>query len=659
MAENLDSALQTKSFRLDINGLRAWAVVAVVLYHFGVSGIQGGFVGVDIFFVISGFLMTGIILGGLESGNFSVWKFYWARARRILPALVVLCAVLLPIGWFLLMTSEYQTLGRHVRDSLWFNSNLQYLSESGYFDSDAHEKWLLHTWSLSVEWQFYLVYPLVLLAVGKCFPTRRAYFVALVALLVASLLWCVMLTYSQPVVAFFKLWTRAWEMLAGGVLFLLADKIKLSEQYRRYCAWLGLLLIIVALVIFTPESQWPGWRALLPVSGAVLVLLAQHESSRWMGGFTAQWLGDRSYSIYLWHWPVVVALAYFELGDKLWWVLFGIFLSIALGHLSYVLVENPSRRYLSRIGTWRGALWLLSVTVLVIIAGQMVRKSGFPDRLPEIVRKVESARFDVNPRRDKCQDAQAACIYGGDQLEGIVLGDSHADAVVNAVAGSLDKPQGLLFKGESGCLVMASAKNYKPHTDCEVLNRWVADELPDTLPGKPVILINALPGYALGSGDSYDNLGRPKVYFDKRHALSTPIFRQEFRKHYLETVCTITKSHPLYVMRPIPEMPSHVPNFIGRALLRGEPGEVYQTLSEYHKRNDFILDLQNEAAERCGVFILNPLPYLCDQQYCFGSEQGLPLYTDDSHLNEAGNRRLIPLFSPVFTRLVQTAVDEP
>lgn len=160
------------NFRADINGLRAWAVAAVIFYHFGIPGFSGGFVGVDVFFVISGFLMTGIVVKGLERGNFSLMGFYMARGRRIVPALVAVCAVLLAMGWWVLLPPDYKMLGSHAVYSLAFLSNVEFWQEAGYFDVASHEKWLLHTWSLSVEWQFYLILPVVLWVVWRLKPGR-------------------------------------------------------------------------------------------------------------------------------------------------------------------------------------------------------------------------------------------------------------------------------------------------------------------------------------------------------------------------------------------------------------------------------------------------------------------------------------------------------
>ena len=462
-------------FRADINGLRAWAVVAVVLYHFGVPGLSGGFVGVDVFFVISGLLMTGIIIEALQAEQFSLVKFYLARARRILPALLVLCVVLLLLGWFFLMPAEYQNLGRHARDSLLFSSNLRYLRESGYFDVGSHEKWLLHTWSLSVEWQFYLLLPLLLLALWRLLPIRRALFWVVSAVLLSSLALCIWTTLEEPSKAFFVLQTRAWELLAGSLVYLLGSKLILSVCVRATLAWLGLLCIAVAAVFFSAQMQWPGWLAVLPVTGAAMVLVAR-SNTLGTNSALAQWLGTRSYSIYLWHWPVVVALAYAEVQAQPQWLVLGLLVSLLLGHLSYVWVEVPSRNLLNRAGLVGGTVWLVCLVVLVGGSAQWVRKSDFPQRLPAAVAHIEAERLNHNPRQGECLDKGIACVYGGQDIKAIVLGDSHADALVTSIVAALPQPSdGLLFRAANSCLILPGARaTAGGDVVCQAINQWVS-----------------------------------------------------------------------------------------------------------------------------------------------------------------------------------------
>ena len=206
-------------FREDINGLRAIAVMGVVLFHFMPQTLSGGFSGVDIFFVISGFLMTGIIFNGFELRNFSIFKFYRSRLYRIAPALIFLCLSLLFLGWFILIPSDYKVLGKHVTSSLLFFSNVIYLRESGYFDAGSYDKWLLHTWSLSVEWQFYLIYPLIMVALKRFYSIKIMKAIILACAIIGFIV-SVIVTYKWTDSAYYLLPTRMWQMLIGGVVFL-------------------------------------------------------------------------------------------------------------------------------------------------------------------------------------------------------------------------------------------------------------------------------------------------------------------------------------------------------------------------------------------------------------------------------------------------------
>ena len=649
------------SFRSDINGLRAWAVVAVVFYHFGVPGFSGGFAGVDVFFVISGFLMAGIVLGGLQRKRFSLIDFYLARARRILPALLVLVAVVLLVGWWLLIPSDYQVLGRHARESVLFTANLQYLSESGYFDAVSHEKWLLHTWSLAVEWQFYLLYPLALLLICRYWSSWRALLVAHVLALLLSLVLCLWLTQVEPDKAFYLLAPRAWELLLGGCVFLVAQRWRIPTRLSYGLELAGLLSIALTITLLGADFSWPGAWALLPVLGAAAVLLAQRESL-WTASRLAQWLGTRSYSIYLWHWPLVAGLVYFDRQQLWYWVAVGLMLSLLLGDLSYRLVEVPSRRWLATRSRWSGLGWLLLGVLAVALAAQAVRRSGFPDRLPEALAQVESQRHNKNPRQDECLKADARCVFGGERIRALVVGDSHGDAIVNAIAAALPEAEdGLYFRGESACLFVQGAKwaGKGEREDCQRLLHDVPQELAEADPRLPLILINRTSAYVYGQDLDPDNPApRPMVYFSEQRAGNDPLFQAEFRQHYLDTVCQLASQRPVYLLRPVPEMPVHVPKSVGRAMMRGLAADVSISREQYRQRHAFVWALQDEAASQCGVQLLDPLPYLCDERVCHGSVGGLPRYVDMDHLSESGNRLLTPLFAPIFARPVaQPAVE--
>lgn len=648
-------AVSPSRFRADINGLRAWAVVAVIFYHFGLPGFGGGFSGVDVFFVISGFLMTGIVVAGLERGGFSLWAFYWARARRILPALIALCAVLLALGWFFLLPLDYKALGTHAMFSLAFFSNGKFWREAGYFDTASHEKWLLHTWSLSVEWQFYLLLPLVLLAMWKWRPGRKPLTILMVAGLAASLALSIVLTPLRPTAAFYLLPTRAWEMLAGGLVFLFAPMLSLTPRQRAWVEAAGFGLILATLFGVDASAQWPGWRALLPVTGAALVLLAARNASPWTAHPVAQWLGTRSYSLYLWHWPVVVALVYAELQYDPLAIAAGLILTLLLGQLSYALVETPTRLGLGRLQLNTGGAVLIALTLMVAVPGGLIQmKEGVFGRFSPKIEIVSQEALNRNPRMETCHTGTGAgspsCMFGGTRLRAIVMGDSHANAVVSAVAASTKRPDdGVMEWTSSGCPILQGVKSTKNmNWQCGAFVEWAIRQLKHVPPDIPVVIINRHGQYTLGHNEDPLQKNIPTVYFSKPYATSEPAFLQEYAQHLTQTACEIAKDRPVYLMRPIPEMGVDVPKAMSRAMAFGGTRDVSISLAEYHQRHAFVWVAQDAARDRCGVKILDPLPYLCRDGRCYGAKDGRPLYYDDDHLSEFGNRLLVPMFAEVF-----------
>ncbi|MBB4863859.1 peptidoglycan/LPS O-acetylase OafA/YrhL [Pseudomonas nitritireducens] len=643
-------------FRRDINGLRAWAVVAVVLYHFGISGFTGGFVGVDVFFVISGYLMTGIVLGALAApSGFSFLTFYLARARRILPALLVLCAVLLALGWFFLLPSDYQRLGKHVWGSVLFTSNRMFMKEAGYFDVASHDKWLLHTWSLSVEWQFYLLFPLVLVAAWRWLGGRRWLLPLLGLLALGSLGYCVALAAKEPSTAFYFFPARAWELLAGGVIHLAQSRWQPGERLGVWIERAGMALIVASLLFITPEMHWPGLLGLIPVGGAALVLLARRNDSHFTANAVAQWLGTRSYSIYLWHWPVVVALAYLELSSLPQAIMAGLLLTLVLGHLSYHLVEQPSGRRMGRLRPLAQGAVVLAAVVLVIGPAKVVRKADFEQRLPEAVQRVDEERDNRNPRLDEC-DEKTQCQYGGPNTRAIVLGDSHAQATVNAIVASLPhREDGVLFIGTSGCPTIFGAQLDGPKQEvCQKILSRLEQRQAQLLPGTPVIVINRASYYLFGglAGEPDETPNRPELYFTEPQQSPNAALLAQYRTHYVATACALAANHPLYLVRPTPEMGVRVPEAMGRAMLLKRERKLSMSRSAYRQRNAFVSQMQDLAGQQCGARVLDPLPYLCDEQKCAASRHGRPMYYDDDHLSEFGNRLLVPLFQPIFAERV-------
>lgn len=637
-------------------------MIAVILYHFGIPGFAGGFVGVDVFFVISGFLMTGIIVEGLteNQGRFGLLQFYLARAKRLVPALAVLCAVLLLLGWFYLLQADYATLSKHALSALGFYSNLQFLSEAGYFDAASYDKWLLHTWSLSVEWQFYLAFPLILVATWKVSPNRSALLEVILLLLLCSLTLSIFLSAENKTAAFYSFQTRAWELLAGSLLFMLGNKPHFAGACRNAIELTGFALIIASLVLFDASVDWPGWRALVPVTGTLLVLLAARQTSILTNSRVAQWVGDSSYSLYLWHWPIVAALANYELRDNRIAIAIGIVLTFTLGRLSYRWVEQKSRRALGSLAPVYSMASLLLAISLVVVPSLLIKTyEGLPDRgLPERARDILAQATNKNPRMGECHVAGLTpvpeCHYGGDKLGVIVLGDSHASSIMRSVEKALpDKNLYVLDWSLASCLTIRDIKIINsPDFRCAEFLTHALTRL-NTIPHNvPVIILNRATAYIFGPNepDRQGEVPVPAVYTQTPYATRTPQYLQEMRDGIINTACEFAKDRPVYLLRPIPELKIDVPKtMVRRSMIPGKDTVVSVSLNEYRERNAFVWEAQNAARDKCGVKILDPTTYLCRNERCTGSRAGLPIYYDDDHLNERGGEILVPMFQTIFS----------
>jgi len=455
------------NFRGDINALRAIAVIAVVVFHFEPSWLKGGFAGVDVFFVISGYLMTGIIFRRFEKGTFNLFEFYVARASRIIPALAMLCFALLIFSFVYLTPFDYPSISNHIKSSILLYSNITYLNEAGYFDVASNEKWLLHTWSLSVEWQFYILYPIVLIALKQFFTIKNIKWLIVLFTLV-GFGYSVYLTLYFPEAAYFSITSRAWEMLMGGVAFFFP--LSISKHKAKLIQGLGVSLIIASYVLVDKASPWPGVLALLPVVGTLLVIMSNANSGYLINNRLVQTIGTWSYSIYLWHWPVVVYGNYFGFDD--WWMI-GLPLSFFFGYISYTFVESIKLRPFNHL---RQTLKVKPVwfVVLIFFAGSQLADSdiqGGDDNDNRLYTSALSAIGDWQyPKPNLNIDGlKIRYIEGSSDKNILFIGASHVEQTYPYVKLNSSK-YNIYYLTMGGCSFVPSAAH--PRWSCQNIQRY-------------------------------------------------------------------------------------------------------------------------------------------------------------------------------------------
>lgn len=640
-----------QGFRADINGLRAIAVLAVLLFHFGVPGLSGGFVGVDVFFVISGYLMTGIIIKRIDRGTFSILGFYLDRAQRIIPALAVLIAAVLALGWFILLPDEYIVLSKHSATSATFLSNILYWTESGYFDTGADQKWLLHTWSLSVEWQFYILYPLLMFVLTRVTPRRLwAPLLGGAAVLSAALmLWC---SATRPVAGFFLLPPRAWEMLVGGLVFLAPA---LSPRLTRIAQVAGLALIGAAIVT-TSGAGWPNAWAFVPAAGTALVIAAARTDSQLTGNAVARWIGLNSYSIYLWHWPVVVLLRRSPHAADPVWILGSIAASLILGHLSWRFVERIAQRDRGQPkihtapahGSWRQHAALALPVLAVAVASTAVWKArGVPQRFSEAVRM---AAEDAAPRP---VPGAAPCFAGGDALPvpcvlgpakapvlAALIGDSHADAALAGFLAAIPAQAqgGVVFNAYRACPPVLGAQASGPNGgQCGAfIERFL----------QPYTAKRTTPLVLIGSWITH--VEGPDLTFPGGSATPTA---DDYLANLYRSSCRLAAAGPTYAVLPTPQFGFGVAHELQYRLMRDPNApDIAIPLADHLATHRPVIAALQRAARDCGLRLLDPAPYLCPAGKCMGSQGHRAIIRDASHFTAYGAGLLTPMYAPVFAQ---------
>ena len=628
-------------YRAEIDGLRALAVVPVILFHAGFETFSGGFVGVDVFFVISGYLITTIILAELEQGKFSIVNFYERRARRILPALFLVILVSIPFAWLYLPSPEYKDFSQSLVAVSFFASNILFWRESGYFDAAAELKPLLHTWSLAVEEQYYVLFPLFLMLFWRL--GKRWILIMLGLVFVASLAIAQWDAYAKPAAAFYLLPTRGWELLIGAFAAFYLSKVNrkdFSKAVGEVGGWLGVALIIYAVFAYSKSTPFPGLYALVPTLGTVLVILFATEQTtvgKFVGNKAFVGIGLISYSAYLWHQPLFAFARQRSLDEPshtVFLVLSGMALVIA--YFSWRFVEAPFR--------FRSKFSRATIFILTLIGSFVFASIGYfghiKDGFNSHLSNVSTQSYDY-----KLTDTNF-----------IVLGDSHGRRLISGLTSiTTGKVQNFT---SGGCIPFRNVDRYDSRFipgDCaKKINGWL-DQIISDDPSAFIVLSSMGPVYIDGTPFKGKDWARVtglgvELITDKSIKDRSKVFEIGLRQTLTE-LSKLKNSKVIFAL-DVPELgidygcarsskELNLGDFVLRDLVASsETNNCFVSRGDYDLRvssyKKLVASVLNEFPD---VIVFDPTDSFCDANLCkgFDSRFGF-LYRDVDHLSDSGSR---------------------
>jgi peptidoglycan/LPS O-acetylase OafA/YrhL len=640
-------------YRPDIDGLRAVAVLSVLLFHAGL-GFPGGFVGVDVFFVISGYLITGVLRSGLEAGDFSFRDFWRRRIARIAPAATACTLATVVAGWFLLIPADMAELASSAVAQQLAMANLYFSSRVGYFDGPADLKPLLHMWSLAVEEQFYVFYPFVLVGLWRWRP--RLVPLTLGVFASASFVWSINRLESSPSAAFFLLPSRSWELLIGCLIHWIpaipGDRIKL----RAFLSLLGLGGILTAALCYTNETPFPATAALLPCVGTAMLIHCGgigHWMDRILSLRVLVFIGLISYSLYLIHWPIIVYLRY-EWGFEVPMAgrLAAVAASVGLAALSWWLIENPLRRFGAAL-PFRRVLATFAASV-VIVGGVSLLISlleGVPGRLPPNVAAVAKT-----PRITADQDRTAAQIRAGEiplfgdhdgGIDCLVWGDSHARAIHEAFEASC------IELGIGGAVVSRSATPpllnvWFNRADSSAAPEWNEAVL-EFIRAKRVRVVVLAARWSVYMGQDNPSPGQvARVARDSASVGGDPEDGERVvRDGLARTIQAILDEGVvgIVVLREFPLQPIAGPRLMVSELLTGRPSPLVATRADHLVHQASVERVLSSVQDRFDIALVDPSRHLFvdespDSPTLVGDAGGA-YYSDEDHPSSYGAVRII------------------
>jgi peptidoglycan/LPS O-acetylase OafA/YrhL len=649
MIANQNKIAQSK-YRPDIDGLRAIAVLAVVAYHAFPVWVKGGFIGVDIFFVISGFLISTMIFENLDGESFSLFEFYVRRIKRIFPALIFVLVTCFSFGWFALLADEFQQLGKHIVASAMFVSNIVLWSEAGYFDNSSETKPLLHLWSLGIEEQFYIIWPLLL-----WFSWKRKFIPLAITTLMAIISFALNIQgVSQDAVATFYLpQTRFWELLSGSLLawfnlfkkeifFKSINKINSLSRFKIYkvdagvmsnvFSFVGLSLLAYGFLQINKELNFPGIWALIPVLGAVIVIAAGPEAwvnHKILSNGVLVWFGLISFPLYLWHWPIL-SFAHILVGDvPTWLVRVGVIIcSILLAWGTYNYIEIPIR-YKNN----NNSAIVLLVLLMIFVGGigfYINKKEGMVVRYKPTINdySIRAAKI-VGDGVIDCSEIvrstkSAYCAKTSQNPYVGLFGDSHARHLFYGFAQIDNSPfNRLIYIGASAC---QPTLNVEHREGCDN-NLLTAIDVIQTTPSIEYVVLSSWNFYI----ESADADLRMKMIEGYRKTIN--LIKKANKKIVFVIDTPSLKSNPeICVEPPLPVRAvfKRMPYFCNGAAEADMVSHV-----EYNKA------IQSLRAEHPDIFFYDPYNIFCSDGKCKVFDGLKILYQDDHHLSIYGSKYLV------------------
>jgi peptidoglycan/LPS O-acetylase OafA/YrhL len=661
-------------YRTDIDGLRAIAILSVVGFHAFPNWIQGGFVGVDIFFVISGFLISSIIISSLEKDTFSFTEFYARRIKRIFPALILIMTACYIFGWFALLPDEFKQLGKHIAAGAGFVSNLIFWQEAGYFDNAAQTKPLLHLWSLGIEEQFYIVWPLLLYFAWKW---RFKFLILAVTIAAISFAANISFRHSDPIQDFYSPLTRLWELLMGSILAYLTlhkiniwDKVmqmlhkdrtqsRLERLLRNAQSVLGTILIGIAVLLVSKESVFPGWWALLPTVGTYLIISAGQHA--WLNRAVLShriivWLGLISYPLYLWHWQLLSFARITESKTPSSGIRFAaIALSLVLAWLTYRLIEHPIR-----FGKQSHTKIIALMLLMVVLTGigyatymqdglrQRVSVRASVERTDELKYAKHWAKWSLCPNEGESKGCR---ILDPSRAPDIALiGDSHAGHLASGLAELYGhRSENIIVRLRAGCIPFFEMElDGQKVFSCEggLINNALEEAITSTsiksviLSSYALLMIQGNRGDSSNGLDSNGYVNNISIETVKRNA-------DVFKKAMHFTLNRLVSSgKKIFFIVDTPELYFDPTECIAlRPVVL--PGHKLRTScaidkEKFEERNaDYHRIVAEARAAFTSVKFINSYEYLCDKELCYGLIDGELMYQTRDHLTLTGSRYLI------------------